>query len=116
MFGKLAVALMAVAVCATVSSTADAAARGRPANPIVPGTNSEAPPVKPAVVSSPVTLYGDARPAQQHCARDEVVWVNLATGFYHQRSGAYYARTRRGAYVCRGEADRTGFKPSPDGF
>lgn len=116
MLGKLSLALLSVALFAAGSSPADAAARARNAPPIVPGTNSEAPPVQAAAVNSAVTLFGAARPAQQHCQRDEVVWVNLASGFYHLRDGAYYARTKRGAYVCRGEADRAGFKPSPDGF
>jgi hypothetical protein len=69
-----------------------------------------------------VALTADALPqfpteqqAQQHCPTDTVVWLNLPTGVYHLKGQRWYGRTKRGAYVCRIEADSAGDRPSQNG-
>jgi hypothetical protein len=37
-----------------------------------------------------------------------VVWLNLPSGIYHYSGQRWYGRTKRGAYVCKGEADANG--------
>ena len=46
--------------------------------------------------------------ARQHCPTDVVVWLNLPSGIYHLKGQRYYGNTKRGAYVCKKEADAEG--------
>jgi|SRR5579864_4582683 len=46
--------------------------------------------------------------AKSHCAGDTVVWVNTKTHVYHFLGNAAYGHTKRGAYMCRADADRGG--------
>jgi hypothetical protein len=109
MVRRSAALILTVSMAAGTSLAAQAAAPARPNAP------AQTLPAQQPAITAPVTLYGDVRPAQQHCPRDEIVWLNLATGVYHTRGQSYYARTGRGVYMCRAEADRTGFRASRDG-
>ena len=51
--------------------------------------------------------------AQAHCPADVVVWLNTSSGTYHQKNDRWYAHTQRGAFVCKGEADKDGMKAAP---
>jgi hypothetical protein len=46
--------------------------------------------------------------AQQHCPRDNVVWLNLPTMIWHYKSQRWYGNTKNGAYVCEKEAAASG--------
>jgi hypothetical protein len=79
-----------------------------------------APVAASAAHGAPVTqgtphLYATEDAAQRHCPRDEVVWLNTATGIYHERGMRWYGRTRAGAYVCRKEADAAGDRDTRNG-
>ena len=55
-----------------------------------------------------LTLYKSEQAAQQHCPNDLVVWLNTASGIWHQPDGRWYGRTKQGAFVCRNEAAMNG--------
>jgi hypothetical protein len=62
-----------------------------------------------------IPLFSAEAQAQAHCPSDEVVWLNLPTGIYHIRGSRWYSATKSGAYVCRAEADRAGYRASRNG-
>jgi hypothetical protein len=47
--------------------------------------------------------------AKQKCGAELVVWVNSSTKVYHFAGNRSYGKTSRGAYMCRNQADKTGF-------
>ena len=53
--------------------------------------------------------------AQAHCPNDEVVWLNLDSGVYHEKGMRWYGRTKHGAFVCRKEADAEGDRDTRNG-
>jgi hypothetical protein len=53
--------------------------------------------------------------AQRHCPSDIVVWLNLPTGIYHLKGERWYGATKRGAYVCKNEADKAGDRETRNG-
>jgi hypothetical protein len=53
-------------------------------------------------------LFTTEQAARQHCPADVVVWLNTQSGVYHLRGQRYYANTKRGAFVCKREADASG--------
>lgn len=61
-----------------------------------------------AAASAPTHLFATEAAAQVHCPRDLVVWLNLPSGIYHLKGERWYGHTKRGAYVCKREADAAG--------
>ena len=61
------------------------------------------------------TLFNTEQQAQQHCPSDTVVWVNLPSGIYHFKGQRWYGNTKRGAFVCRKEADQGGYRATVNG-
>lgn len=53
--------------------------------------------------------------AAQHCPRDVVVWVNTQTRTYYLRGERSFANTENGAFVCKHEADKNGYRPAESG-
>jgi hypothetical protein len=47
--------------------------------------------------------------AKQKCGSELVVWVNSSSKVYHFAGNKSYGKTSKGAYMCRNQADRTGF-------
>jgi hypothetical protein len=45
-------------------------------------------------------------------SRDEVVWVNTASGFYHKPNSRHYGKTKRGKYMQESDAVRAGYRPA----
>lgn len=60
-------------------------------------------------------LFSTEQQAAQHCPSDVVVWVNTASGIYHFRGERWYGNTKRGAFVCKGEADQSGYRATRNG-
>jgi|tagenome__1003787_1003787.scaffolds.fasta_scaffold20474745_1 uncharacterized short protein YbdD (DUF466 family) len=62
--------------------------------------------------SLPSATAGAATPdeAQRSCPSDDVVWANTATKVYHFSSSKRYGHTKHGAYMCRSESDRAGYR------
>ncbi len=69
-------------------------------------TVAEAP--LPVMVSHVEASHGEAvqtfrteAAAEEHFAGANVVWLNTATGVYHEKGSRWYGATRDGAYACR---------------
>ncbi len=60
-------------------------------------------------------LFSPEASAQAHCPRDEVVWLNTASGIYHEKGMRWYGRTKHGTFVCRREADAAGERDARNG-
>jgi hypothetical protein len=67
------------------------------------------------VASATITYFDTEDSAQQHCARDVVVWLNIPSGIYHYKGERWYGRTKHGAYVCEKEAIAAGDRASENG-
>jgi hypothetical protein len=71
-----------------------------------------------ASVATPLaaqTNFNSEHVAQQHCPNDVVVWLNLPSGIYHLKGERWYGVTKRGAYVCKKEADQAGDRETRNG-
>jgi hypothetical protein len=79
-----------------------------------PAGSTVAAPATAAHAESP-RLFSIEMAAQKHCRNDEVVWLNTATGIYHEKGMRWYGRTKHGAYVCRREADAVGDRDTKNG-
>jgi hypothetical protein len=93
----LAVVLAIVAPSVTFSPTHAVAAKSTP------------------VAQGDLQLFATEDAAQKHCPRDEVVWLNLPSGIYHEKGMRWYGRTKHGAYVCRKEAAAAGDRNTRNG-
>ncbi len=52
--------------------------------------------------------YASESDAKQRCGADPVVWMNLSSKIYHAAGTRDYGKTKRGAYMCKTEADKAG--------
>jgi hypothetical protein len=68
-----------------------------------------------SAVQGDLQLFATEQAAQKHCPKDEVVWLNLPSGIYHEKGMRWYGRTKHGAYVCRKEADAAGDRNTRNG-
>lgn len=68
-----------------------------------------------AAKSGQLAMFSTEAAAQAHCPKDEVVWLNTNSGIYHEKGMRWYGRTKRGAYVCRKEADAAGDRDTRNG-
>jgi hypothetical protein len=59
--------------------------------------------------------YDTESQAQQHCPKDNVVWLNLPTMIWHYKGQRWYGRTKHGAYVCEKEAAAAGARATLNG-
>ena len=48
--------------------------------------------------------------AQKHCPADTVVWVNARSDIYNSSAERWYGRTTGGAFVCKLEAEKAGYR------
>ena len=62
-----------------------------------------------------LTLFHAEQPAQNHCPKDTVVWLNLPSGIYHFKGQRWYGNSNNGAYVCEQEADQLGDRATLNG-
>jgi len=51
--------------------------------------------------------------AQKHCPADTVVWVNVRSQIYNLRDERWYGQTKGGAFVCKLEAEKAGYRAKP---
>jgi hypothetical protein len=68
-----------------------------------------------STASNAQTKFGSEQEAKRHCPSDQVVWLNLPTGIYHLKGERWYGATKRGAYVCKKDADRAGDRETRNG-
>jgi hypothetical protein len=69
----------------------------------------------PAPIQGDLQLFSTESGAQKHCPNDQVVWLNTASGIYHEKGMRWYGNTKHGAYVCRKEADGAGDRDTRNG-
>jgi hypothetical protein len=69
----------------------------------------------PGAQTTQLAMFPTEAAAQRHCPRDEVVWLNVPSGIYHEKGMRWYGRTKYGAYVCRKEADAAGDRDTRNG-
>ena len=92
------------------------------AAPVTPPAAVPAPPAPTAKLStarlSTATLstgveFKTLTLAQAHCPNDTVVWSTLSKNHsFHISGSKYFGTTKRGAYVCKGDAVAAGFHQS----
>gem|GEM_PF-6347196 len=68
-----------------------------------------------AVALEPQTLAQAERfqfdqSAKDHCPTDTVVWVNVRSQVYNLSDERWYGRTAGGAFVCKREAEKAGYR------
>lgn len=51
--------------------------------------------------------------AQNHCPTDTVVWVNAYSQIYNSSEERWYGRSINGAFVCKREAEKAGYRAKP---
>lgn len=74
----------------------------QPKAPKAPATKAA-----PAPVEGQFTTEADAK---AKCTTEAVVWVNTSKKVYHFAGYKDYGKTKRGAYMCRSQADKAGFR------
>lgn len=52
--------------------------------------------------------------AKDHCPTDTVVWVNTRSHIYNSSDERWYGRTKGGAFVCKLEAEKAGYRAKPE--
>lgn len=70
---------------------------------------------KAPVSTGTLQMFATESAAQAHCPKDEVVWLNTASGIYHEQGMRWYGRTKHGAYVCKREANAAGDRDTRNG-
>lgn len=73
------------------------------------------PPTAAIVVAAAAAMFETEAAARKYCLRDVVVWLNTNSGVYHEKGMRWYGRTKRGAYVCKREADAAGDRDTRNG-
>lgn len=109
----------AISIIAFLSLGGAALAQPAPSHPAPshPAASAPAARAAPAKPGSPPTLAADqfsSEPAaKSHCPGDAVVWANLGSSkAYHAAGDRFYGKTKQGAFMCRKDADRSGFHPA----
>ncbi len=60
-------------------------------------------------------MFATETAAQSHCPKEEVVWLNIPSGIYHEKGQRWYGHTKHGAYVCKKEAEAAGERDTRNG-
>lgn len=63
-----------------------------------------------------LTVFRYESQAQHHCPGDTTVWLDFGKGRYYLKGQARYASGYTGSFVCRKEADNSGYRRSPLGL
>jgi hypothetical protein len=64
-----------------------------------------------AAQAKELTEYAAEEKAQKHCPKDTVVWSEFrGGGLFHVKGAPRYGKTPDGGYLCRGEAERAGWR------
>lgn len=84
---------------------------GQGARRLIAGLLLLAPSLSPAAADN-LRLFSTEFEARQYCKADSVVWLNTATSIYHLKGMRWYGNTTGGAFVCRTEGDRAGYRLS----
>ena len=80
-----------------------------PAATTAPAARTSSPAAAPMGTAGTNQFASEAQ-AKTHCATDTVVWANLSSKVYHFSGHRDYGNTKRGAYMCEGDATQQGFR------
>ena len=86
-----------------------------PSNPspstatLAPGARTGSPPATGVGAPGANQFTAEAQ-AKAHCPTSTVVWANLSSRVYHFSGYRDYGNTKRGAYMCEGDATQQGFR------
>jgi hypothetical protein len=116
---------LAFAFAAAVSTGVPVFASASPATPVpttAPAVTAPSPAASGVVAPAPVASgnaglaqFDTESGAQKHCPSDKVVWLNLRNDLYFEKDSVWWGKTKRGAYVCRKEADAAGDRDTRNG-
>jgi len=59
-----------------------------------------------APASAKQNYFNKESDARKHCSGDQVTWLDMGAGFYYQKGQMPYGLTKKGAYICRADANR----------
>lgn len=62
--------------------------------------------------ATPLSPYRYEAQAQRHCPDDTVVWLDFSRGVYYLKKQKRYAQGTTGSFVCRSEANSSGYRRS----
>lgn len=54
--------------------------------------------------------------AQRYCPADTIVWLDFGRGRYYMKGQTRFALGNTGSFVCRNEAQDSGYRRSPLGL
>ena len=63
-------------------------------------------------LANPLTPFRYESQAQRHCPGDAVVWLDFRKGRYYAKGQRQYASGFNGGFVCRSEAQSSGYRRS----
>jgi hypothetical protein len=63
-------------------------------------------------LANPLTPFRNESQAQRHCPRDTIVWLDFRKGTYYAKGQRRYASGFNGSFVCRSEAEDSGYRRS----
>jgi hypothetical protein len=92
------------AATTTTPPPAPAARQPTTARPAAP------PPPTTAVAPSGGNQFSAEAQAKARCPSDTVVWVNTDSKIYHFTGYSDYGKTKKGTYMCEGDATAGGFR------
>jgi len=72
--------------------------------------------VSPCAVAQALALFRNESQAQRHCPDRTIVWLDFRRGRYYLKGQRRYASGYTGSFVCRNEAQGSGYRRSPVGL
>jgi hypothetical protein len=66
----------------------------------------------PGAMAQSLTPFRYEPQAQRHCPGDAIVWLNFETGRYYVKGQGRYASGSKGSFVCKNEAQDSGYRRS----
>jgi hypothetical protein len=70
----------------------------------------------PSAIAQSLTPFRYEAQAQRHCPADAIVWLDFRTGRFYLKGQKRYASGDTGSFVCRNEAQNSGYRRSPLGL
>jgi hypothetical protein len=69
-----------------------------------------------SAIAQPLTPFRNESQAQRHCPEQTIVWLDFRTRRYYLKGQRRYASGYTGSFVCRNEAQGSGYRRSPLGL
>nr|WP_249135047.1 hypothetical protein [Bradyrhizobium sp. AUGA SZCCT0222] len=70
----------------------------------------------PGAMAQVLTSFRSESQAQRHCPAEPIVWLDFKRGRYYLKGQRRYASGYTGSFVCRNEAEGSGYRRSPLGL